>query len=591
VEILRGPSSVMYGSQALGGVVNIILKNSRNTKGGKVEAKGGSFGMFGGHAEYGMAFGPQNNFAAMLSASYSRRDAYKAGKGSRGTQKNTDYSRWSGIGSLSWSPSEDLEFSLDYRNDGVHDAGFSGSGAGLINRDSRYSNSFDFTFDYHPDDLFYNIRIHAYYVHDVDDFDWTYLLTPDLNKRNLYIWGAKIQPIFHLGTMNELRVGLDLERRKLDSTRIRLLSDGSLRPAQVAPYDNNQVEKLIALYVEDTAKLLDERLIIRAGVRHTKSTLELRATPNVPGLRPGSRDFSHTSWSVGANFAVNDYLNIRAGAATGFKTPSATQLAGEVVTGAGTNISIAHGSGDLNPESSLQYEFGFAVHGPAWYADLVWFNNTISDRIDTTIERTETIGGVNYTHNRYINNDDDAIIEGLEFDGRLQVDKLTDLGNYNLTIGLMGTYNLKSQDKGETVNTGPYATKVACVYDYQGTIFFQVGNPKASLPWSARLSGILRGPMYNNTGERMKIPEFEPAGTYVHKKNSFWVWNVSGEVDLTSNISLFGGINNIFNKNDHPFWWGIDKEPWRDLTNFGAPSQMARSMPGIEFYAGAKVTF
>src|SRR5205807_2466499 len=31
IEIVRGPASVVYGSQAIGGVVNIITRNGRNT--------------------------------------------------------------------------------------------------------------------------------------------------------------------------------------------------------------------------------------------------------------------------------------------------------------------------------------------------------------------------------------------------------------------------------------------------------------------------------------------------------------------------------------------------------------------------------
>jgi vitamin B12 transporter len=592
VEILKGPSSVMYGSQALGGVVNIILKNSRNTKGGKIEAKGGSFGMAAGHAEYGSSIGEKQNFSAMAAVSYSRRDAYKAGRGSSGTQGNSNYNRWSGLASFAYEPSESLLVSLDYRKDGVYDSGFGGSGGGQINKDSRSSDSADLVFDYRPENSFFDLKVHAYYVHDLDDFDWTYQLTPDLNKRNVYVLGAKIQPLFKIGDINEIRVGLDLERSEVDSTRVRYLANGQLRPAQVAPYDNNQVEMLTAFYLEDTARLIDDRLIIRAGIRRTRSELELKATPNAPGIRPGKRDFSHTSWSVGANFALNNFLNLRAGAATGFKTPSASQLAGEVVTGSGTTtINTAYGSGDLKPESSFQYEIGLAAHGAAFYADLVWFKNTISDRIDTELLRSESLNDITYNYSKYINNVGDAVISGLEFDGRLRIDKLTDLKGFNLTVGFMGNYNLKSEDKGESTNSGPWATKVACVYDYQATLFFQLGKDQGSHPWSTRLSAVIRGPMYNNTGETMKRPEFEPDGTYVHKKDSFTVWNMSGEFKATENITIFGGVNNILDLNEHPFWWGLDKDPWRNLTNFGAPTQGSHSMPGREFYAGARFTF
>ena len=43
IEIVRGPSSVVYGSQNMGGVVNIILKTGRTAPGSFLEVSGGSW--------------------------------------------------------------------------------------------------------------------------------------------------------------------------------------------------------------------------------------------------------------------------------------------------------------------------------------------------------------------------------------------------------------------------------------------------------------------------------------------------------------------------------------------------------------------
>nr|WP_242452246.1 TonB-dependent receptor plug domain-containing protein [Morganella morganii] len=45
IEVIRGPSSVIYGSQAMGGVINIFLKNGLTDEGGKISAKTGSWGI------------------------------------------------------------------------------------------------------------------------------------------------------------------------------------------------------------------------------------------------------------------------------------------------------------------------------------------------------------------------------------------------------------------------------------------------------------------------------------------------------------------------------------------------------------------
>src|ERR1022692_639795 len=42
IEVVRGPGAVMWGPNAVNGVINIITKSSRTTKGGQVSAAGGN---------------------------------------------------------------------------------------------------------------------------------------------------------------------------------------------------------------------------------------------------------------------------------------------------------------------------------------------------------------------------------------------------------------------------------------------------------------------------------------------------------------------------------------------------------------------
>lgn len=51
IEILRGPQSSLYGSDALGGVINIITKKGRGTPAGSVSVMGGSYDTFTGSAD------------------------------------------------------------------------------------------------------------------------------------------------------------------------------------------------------------------------------------------------------------------------------------------------------------------------------------------------------------------------------------------------------------------------------------------------------------------------------------------------------------------------------------------------------------
>ena len=62
IEVLRGPQSALYGSQAIGGVINIITNQGEGPPIYQVEAKGGSFGTYnisasgsGGGQDYGLS--------------------------------------------------------------------------------------------------------------------------------------------------------------------------------------------------------------------------------------------------------------------------------------------------------------------------------------------------------------------------------------------------------------------------------------------------------------------------------------------------------------------------------------------------------
>lgn len=75
VEVLRGPASLLYGSNAMGGVVNIVTR-SMNTDGSRayINIGAGSWGTFQSEAGYGMRRG---KLRINTSAQYSRSDNHR----------------------------------------------------------------------------------------------------------------------------------------------------------------------------------------------------------------------------------------------------------------------------------------------------------------------------------------------------------------------------------------------------------------------------------------------------------------------------------------------------------------------------------
>jgi iron complex outermembrane receptor protein len=75
VEIVRGPSSSLYGSNAFFGVINVITKRGRDLKGPEASASVGRFQTYTGRLTYGQRF--QNGLEPLLSGSYLRSEGQR----------------------------------------------------------------------------------------------------------------------------------------------------------------------------------------------------------------------------------------------------------------------------------------------------------------------------------------------------------------------------------------------------------------------------------------------------------------------------------------------------------------------------------
>ena len=78
VEVLRGQQSAIYGSDAIGGVINYITPTGRQAPGVSASAEFGTLGTYGGHAR---AAGYADGFDYAVSAGYQKTDGYVVAPG------------------------------------------------------------------------------------------------------------------------------------------------------------------------------------------------------------------------------------------------------------------------------------------------------------------------------------------------------------------------------------------------------------------------------------------------------------------------------------------------------------------------------
>jgi len=75
IEILQGPQSMLYGSEAIGGVVQIFTRRGQGPTSGAVSAQGGAYGT---HREGGYVQGQSGHFDYSLSGSWLQTESFSA---------------------------------------------------------------------------------------------------------------------------------------------------------------------------------------------------------------------------------------------------------------------------------------------------------------------------------------------------------------------------------------------------------------------------------------------------------------------------------------------------------------------------------
>ncbi|ODN66167.1 TonB-dependent receptor [Methylophaga muralis] len=568
IEIIRGPASVAYGSQAMGGVINIITRNGSNTTGSSINLSGGSWSLKQGHAHTAYQ-GENADFYFGLGAS--ERDDYDSGRGSKETMHNTAWERRSALVAAGLDVNDFHRFDLTLRTDGIYNAGFRGSSWSPEGDEDRKNHSIDFIYDgQNPTgDLAWNA--HAYIVRDVDHFNWenrTFLKLD--NERVLDIYGLRLLTEWNATQTTEVRIGADLEYSELRNDRLNTLRSNG-QTVRAAPYDNDQDERVGALWGEVIQTVFNDRLTLRAGGRYTDGKTTLQPTKGLDLIK-SSENYEEFTHSFGAAYRLTDQVKLRTGYATGFRAPTATELAADFETFGGSQII---GNPNLDNETNQQLEVGLSFSNNWLFSDIAVFDNRISDRITSR----PTADG----RSTYENNADEIELKGIDLQLEANLSSLlqTDM---NWRVFANGSYHFHMRDKGtpDTLNTD----RIQRIYKYQAGIGTVVSQNK----WELNLTGILRGPVWYDTEERLLSPLAESSRDYVHKKSAFWVWNLRGSYQLSNNLQLFAGINNLLDKNEHPLFIALNKTPYISDPAFSSGGR-GNSMPGRELYAGLKLDF
>lgn len=405
IEIVKGPASVLYGSNAMGGVINIITKEAKEE--GIHGYAGAELGSWLRRKASGEIQFKKSQFDAYLSLSSSDSSDYKVKD--YGTYKNTGYNDESVSLRAGYEFMKDNKISLGVRHYRGWEIGSPGPVSNPTPKDyiDQSLDSFDVTYKTETFKAGYYLSKRRYESHD----DWGVSLYKTDSQ------GVSIQKFFNIAE-HRIIIGGEWNKVELEN-----------RNSSSAPYQPDSIYQSFGVFSE--LRLSFNKLLVFLGSRYDYFKNEIFSTPGMTMI-PKSENLDHITVRGGAVYKLTDSLSLRANAGTGFRAPSPTEYAGEYVFLGKRWI----GNSSLKPEKSINYEAGTTYSKSGFNADFTFFNSLFKDKI---VSYDISLNAKTYK------NEEKAKIQGWELDASYNLKKALSL-NFSLEPFMNITYHTRYSD-------------------------------------------------------------------------------------------------------------------------------------------------
>lgn len=532
VEIVKGPASVLYGSSAMGGVINVITKQgSKEGFHGSLGGEAGSFDYWKGGVELS---GKKDRFDYYMTADRSQRGNYRAP--GYGTIENSDYKVETLSTRLGYKLFNDHHASLGFQHRRNFDVGST----------NAYYSAPD------PDDFNEKKRDGFDIAYKTSTFNGSYYLAKERSEwhmtpgfgtgpGNSYIWktdtdtqGLNLQNTFPIGD-HRIIVGGQWDRIESKSRT----NDGNPPSSPDSKYDT------YGLFSEGRLSLFEKKLLVTGGVRYDSFRNETLATPGITSLVPKSKTLDHWTARGGVVFSPMDALSFKGNIGTAFRSPSPMELAIDYLYYGLHYV----GNPNLKPETSTTCDIGVYYVKKAFKGDLTFFHTDFKDKI---VQYYDTVQAI-----QTYKNVAGATIQGFEFNSSF------DVGNaFGWKVIIEPFTNITYKTKYLQKNDDTRDTTLMYIPKWTGAFGVRLGQEK----WDARI-------IANYTG-REKVTDYNTASTTYGQtvpKGGFTVLNLKGAYRPVKHLELTLAVENL-----------LDRSYERNL---GYP------MPGLTVMGGARFIF
>ncbi|MEG1856553.1 MAG: TonB-dependent receptor, partial [Acinetobacter sp.] len=353
IEVIRGPASTLYGSDAMGGVINIITKKVSDEWSGTVELgtvlqdQGNS-----GDIKNGSVYlaGPliANKLGMQLGINKQEREEDSYVGGFRGTEVESLNSRFTYL----INDNHDLEFEANFtKQESESTAGKTILSTGADSYGRNYREVFGLTHNGHYSDL---LNSSSYIQYEKSKNPDRKNSTSGLSGIELETLLANTQWNWQLSNHN-LISGLYFKNESLVDSATN----------QNADMPVTELERwAFAVFAEDTWSITDT-FNLTTGLRYDHDE-------NYDG------NFSPRLYGV---YNPTDAWTFKGGVSTGYKQPDLRDSSSDVHSVTGKGSAFIMGNDNLKPEKSLSYELGTAWQGDKAKASLTAFYTEYKDKI------------------------------------------------------------------------------------------------------------------------------------------------------------------------------------------------------------------
>lgn len=486
IEVVKGPYSVLYGSQAIGGVVNFITK-----KGGDKPIAGTVKAVYNsataGWEESAAAWGSIGQFDYRINGSYSDQGDRDTpdGRLPNTNFRNNSQGIWLGYN----LDNQHFGLSLDRYKlatqtyfedpDGEYDA-FSVKIPKLEREKIGLFYDIDVNGDYlkkiHLDA--YEQTIDRKFENEVATTQAVSFPIQSLSVRNQtntndkqYTQGITLQSNFSLPANNSLVVGTQYKRDRVSQTSNGFTSQKSLTGivnSETQTYSYNESEQsTTSLFAQNDWRFADN-WTWTLGARQYWLSSKLTRGDGYSVSKGVTTDTSLAEQSAHDNELVTatslrysgfDNIELRAAFAQGYVFPTLTQLFMQTAAGGGTT----YGNPDLKAEHSNNYELGARYNGNLWMVDGAVYYSEAKDYIASIACSGQALCNGNTTSSRggyyYYDNIDRAKTWGMELSAEYNGWVVSPYVSGNLIRRQYEGQTLKTTNTGEPTINGRVGLK------------------------------------------------------------------------------------------------------------------------------------